>query len=110
MFFVVRRASPIQYVNMLHVHDMLYSVYSGLRSDPGWDPMQWAGPKIFRTSVRCQVWPDAVGGAQVIPGFGPMSGGAQYVLFVLLWYAVVWGSSLSCVLSVSNFGFRYFRK
>ena len=56
---VVCRASPIQNVIMLYVHDMLYPVYfglrsdagrgpsySGLRSDVGRGPMQWAGPSM----------------------------------------------------------------
>ncbi|CAH1441928.1 unnamed protein product [Lactuca virosa] len=44
--------------------------YSGLRSDAGRGPMQWAGPKLLRTSVRCRVGPDAVGKAQYVLLYG----------------------------------------
>ena len=57
---------------------------------PEFGPMQGARPQLVRTSVRCS-------------GQGPVC-----ALYVMAWYVVDWGSSLSFVLTVFSFGFRYF--
>ena len=73
---------------------MLCSVSSGLRSDAASSGLRSdAGDKVpvssgFRSDAVFGFRPDAVGKA-------------QYVLYVIVWYVVVWGSSLSFVLTVS---------
>ena len=98
---------------------------SGLRSDaggkapvsPDFGPMQGTRSQLVRTSVRCRGQ-----GPSQFPDFGPMQGarpqlvrtsvrcsgqGPVCALYVIVWYVVDWGSSLSFVLTVFSFGFRY---
>ena len=95
--------------------DMFMLCYVQLVPDFG--PMQGARPQLVRTSVRCRGQ-----GPSQFPDFGPMQGarpqlvrtsvrcsgqGPVCALYVIAWYVVDWGSSLSFVLTVFSFGFRY---
>ncbi|CAH1431390.1 unnamed protein product [Lactuca virosa] len=67
-------------------------VSSGLRSDA-----EGKGPSQFRTSVRCRgQGPSQFRTSVRCSGQGPVCD-----LYVIVWYVVVWGSSLSFVLTVS---------
>ena len=80
---------------------------------PGFGPMQLVpdfGPTqgTRSQSVSFGLWFDGGGKASVSPDLGPMQWARpSSCLYVIVWYVVVWGSSLSFVLTVFSFGFRY---
>ena len=76
---------------------MLCSVSFGLRSDVG-----------DKVPVSFGLRSDVGGKAPVSPDFGPMQWARPSMcLYVIVWYVVDWGSSLSFMLTVFSFGFRY---
>ena len=78
------------------------------QSVPNFGPLQF--PE-FGLMQRARPWLVPDFGPMQFPDFGPMQWARPSTcLYVIVWYVVVWGSSLSFMLTVSVFGFRYFRE
>ena len=77
---------------------------------PGYSPIQYAVYvfmlvdmfMLYYVHSVFGFWSDAGGKAPVSPDFGPMQWARPNMCFIcFVWYVVVWGSSLSFVLTVS---------
>ena len=82
-------------------HDQSVPDFGPMQSVPDFGPMQLVPDSGPMQGTRSQSVPD-FGPMQLVPDFGLMQWARPSMCFIcIVWYVVVWGSSLSFVLTVS---------